>query len=72
MGDYANRIMHKLAAKDPGEPESIGGPRGCRVGRAGPGAEARYMDARIFERIVEPERGVMFPVPWSTTPATSR
>jgi hypothetical protein len=21
MGDYANRIMHKLAAKDPGEPE---------------------------------------------------
>ena len=65
MGDYANRIMHKLAAKDPGEPEfhqavhEVAGSVELALER-----NPRYMEARIFERIVEPERVVMFRVPW--------
>src|SRR6476660_8483651 len=65
MGDYANRIMHKLAAKDPGEPEfhqavhEVAGSVELALER-----NPRYLEARIFERIVEPERVVMFRVPW--------
>src|SRR6476620_4677966 len=65
MGDYANRIMHKLAAKDPGEPEfhqavhEVAGSVELALQR-----NPRYKDARVFERIVEPERVVMFRVPW--------
>jgi len=65
MGDYANRIMTRLASKDPGEPEfhqavrEVAGSVELALER-----NPRYREARIFERIVEPERVVMFRVPW--------
>ncbi|HJX08424.1 MAG TPA: NADP-specific glutamate dehydrogenase [Actinomycetota bacterium] len=65
MGDYANRIMTRLAAKDRSEPEfhqavnEVAGSVELALER-----NPRYQDARIFERIVEPERVVMFRVPW--------
>src|SRR3954467_10599689 len=65
MGDYANRIMTRLTSKDPGQPalhqagHGVAGPVELALER-----NPRYQDARIFERIVEPERVVMFRVPW--------
>src|SRR4051794_7852085 len=69
MGDYANRIMTRLASKDPGEPEfhqavrEVAGSVELALER-----NPRYQQARIFERIVEPERVVMFRVPWVDDP----
>src|SRR3982750_315996 len=65
MGDYANRIMTRLASKDPGQPEfhqaehEVAGSVELALER-----NPRYREAKIFERIVEPERVVMFRVPW--------
>jgi len=65
MGDYANRIMTKLAAKDPGEPEFHQAVREVAASvELALERNPRYQEARIFERLIEPERVVMFRVPW--------
>ena len=65
MGEYANRFMSQLVAKNPGEPEFH-----QAVHEVADSVELalqrnpRYVEAKIFERICEPERVVMFRVPW--------
>ena len=65
MGEYANRFMSQLMAKNPGEPEFH-----QAVHEVADSVELalqrnpRYVEAKIFERICEPERVVMFRVPW--------
>jgi len=65
MGEYANRFMSQLVAKNPGEPEFH-----QAVHEVADSVELalqrnpRYVAAKIFERICEPERVVMFRVPW--------
>jgi glutamate dehydrogenase (NADP+) len=65
MGEYVGRLMAQLVAKNPGEPEFH-----QAVQEVAESVELalqrrpRYMEAKIFERIVEPERVVMFRVPW--------
>ena len=65
MGEYANRFMSQLVAKNPGEPEFH-----QAVHELADSVELalqrnpRYVEAKIFERICEPERVVMFRVPW--------
>src|SRR5262245_897409 len=65
MGEYVGRLMAQLVAKNPGEPEFH-----QAVQEVAESVELalqrrpRYMETKIFERIVEPERVVMFRVPW--------
>src|SRR5436190_6601698 len=65
MGDYVNRLMAQLVAKNPGEPEFH-----RAVQEVAESVELaltrnpRYVDAKVFERTIEPERVVMFRVPW--------
>src|SRR5947208_1723308 len=65
MGEYVSRLMAQLVAKNPGEPEFH-----QAVQEVAESVELalqrnpRYVDAKIFERIIEPERVVMFRVPW--------
>src|SRR5881396_2639699 len=65
MGEYVSRLMAQLVAKNPGEPEFH-----QAVQEVAESVELalqrnpRYDDAKIFERIIEPERVVMFRVPW--------
>jgi glutamate dehydrogenase (NADP+) len=65
MGEYANRFMSQLMAKNPGEPEFH-----QAVHEVADSVELalqrnpRYVESKIFERICEPERVVMFRVPW--------
>ena len=65
MGDYVNRLMAQLVAKNPGEPEFH-----QAVQEVAESVELaltrnpRYVDAKVFERTTEPERVVMFRVPW--------
>ena len=65
MGDYVNRFMSQLVAKNPGEPEfhqavhEVAASVELALQR-----NPRYVDAKIFERMVEPERVVIFRVPW--------
>jgi glutamate dehydrogenase (NADP+) len=65
MGDYAKRFMSQLQARNPGEPEFHQAVREVAASvELALERNPRYVDARIFERIVEPERVVMFRVPW--------
>ena len=65
MGDYVNRLMAQLVAKNPGEPEfhqavqEVAESVELALAR-----NPRYVDAKVFERTIEPERVVMFRVPW--------
>ncbi len=65
MGEYANKLMAQLAAKNPGEPEFH-----QAVHEVAQSVELalrrnpRFVEAKVFERIVEPERVVIFRVPW--------
>src|SRR5438094_2052169 len=65
MGDYVNRLMAHLVAKRPGEPEfhqavqEVAESVELALAR-----NPRYIDAKVFERTIEPERVVMFRVPW--------
>ncbi len=65
MGDYVNRLMAQLVAKNPGEPEfhqavqEVAESVELALAR-----NPRYVDAKVFERTTEPERVVMFRVPW--------
>src|SRR5947207_4111386 len=65
MGDYVNRLMAHLVAKNPGEPEFH-----QAVQEVAESVELalqrnpRYLDEKVFDRLMEPERVVMFRVPW--------
>ncbi len=65
MSEYVSRLMAQVTAKNPGEPEFH-----QAVNEVAESVELalarnpRYVDARVFERIIEPERVIMFRVPW--------
>ncbi len=59
------RVMAQLVAKNPGEPEfhqavhEVAESVDLALAR-----NPRYVDAKLFDRMVEPERVIMFRVPW--------
>ena len=59
------RVMAQLVAKNPGEPEfhqavhEVAESVDLALAR-----NPRYVDAKLFDRMVEPERVLMFRVPW--------
>jgi len=63
--DYINSVVDGVIAKNPAEPEFH---QACRevIGSLSPVIERHpeYRSARLLERIVEPERVLMFRVPW--------
>ena len=65
MSDYVDRLMAEVVEKNPGEPEFH-----QAVQEVAPSIdllferEPMYRDAKLFERMIEPERVVMFRVPW--------
>jgi glutamate dehydrogenase (NADP+) len=65
MSEYVNRLMRQVVAKNPGEPEFH-----QAVHEVAESVELalirnpRFVDAKIFERILEPERVIIFRVPW--------
>jgi glutamate dehydrogenase (NADP+) len=65
MGAYVQSLMAQLVAKNPGEPEFH-----QAVQEVAESVELalernpRYTETKVFERILEPERVVMFRVPW--------
>lgn len=62
---YVDRVIEKIQQKDPHEPEFIQAVTEV-LNSLKPviDADPRYEEAAILERIVEPERVVMFRVPW--------
>ena len=65
MSEYATKLIAKVTAKNPGEPEFHQAVHEVIdsvdiVLQRNP----RYVDARILDRMVEPERVIMFRVPW--------
>src|SRR2546423_15197978 len=64
-GDYMEQVMSSVKAKKPAEPEFHQAVRevfdSLRLVLA---RHPEYQSARILERIVEPERVLMFRVPW--------
>jgi glutamate dehydrogenase (NADP+) len=65
MSDYVNEFMSELVAKNPGEPEFHQAAMEV-VESLAPVLERHpeYRKAKILERIAEPERVIMFRVPW--------
>ncbi len=65
MGSYLEQLMDDVIARNPGEPEfhqavrEVAGSVELIFER-----HPEYRDARILERIIEPERVLMFRVPW--------
>jgi len=65
LSDYVDRLMAEVVHKNPGEPEFH-----QAVQEVAPSIdllferEPVYRDAKLFERMIEPERVVMFRVPW--------
>ena len=65
MSEWANSFMEGLIAKNPGEKEFHQAAREVVDSLAiAMGRHPEYRDAKILERICEPERVVMFRVPW--------
>ena len=64
-GDYISEVMSLVKAKNPAEPEFHQAVQEVLESlRLVLQRHPEYMSARILERIVEPERVVMFRVPW--------
>jgi len=65
VSEYVSRLMAQVTAKNPGEPEFH-----QAVNEVATSVELalarhpRYVDASVFERMIEPERVIMFRVPW--------
>jgi glutamate dehydrogenase (NADP+) len=65
LSDYVNKLMTAVVAKNPGEPEfheavrEVAGSVELAIER-----DPRYRKAKIFERMLEPERVIIFRVPW--------
>jgi glutamate dehydrogenase (NADP+) len=65
MSEYVSRLMSDVEARNPGEPEFYQAVREVAesldlVFERSP----KYRDAKVFERMIEPERVIMFRVPW--------
>jgi glutamate dehydrogenase (NADP+) len=56
-------ILERIESRNPGEPEFIQAV-GEVIDTITPALEAEYVEARILERMAEPERVIMFRVPW--------
>ena len=65
MSDFTAKFMEKIKARDPHQPEFHQAVEEV-ADAIGPFIEAnpRYKEAKILERIAEPERVIMFRVPW--------
>jgi len=64
-GDYVTALMADVKAKNPAEPEFHQAVQEVAESVAPVlDKHAEYRHARIFERIIEPERVLMFRVPW--------
>ena len=64
-GDYIEEVMNQVKAKNPAEPEFHQAVQEVFESlRLVLTKHPEYKAARILERIVEPERVVMFRVPW--------
>lgn len=65
MGRHVGELLARVVERNPGEPEFHQAVREV-VGSLGPvlDREPRYSDARVLERMIEPERVVIFRVPW--------
>ena len=65
MGDYLTGLMEKVKAKNPAQPEFIQAVEEVVVS-LGPALDTHpeYRKAKIIERIAEPERVIIFRVPW--------
>jgi glutamate dehydrogenase (NADP+) len=65
LSDYVDRLIAEVVKKNPGEPEFH-----QAVQEVAPSIdllferEPMYRDAKLFERMIEPERIVIFRVPW--------
>jgi len=65
MSEYVTRLMAQVTAKNPGEPEfhqavhEVTESVDLALER-----NPRYVNARVLDRMVEPERVIMFRVPW--------
>ena len=66
MKDYASSLLADVKAKNPAEPEfHQAGAGSGRIARARAWTRhPEYRSAKVLERILEPERVVMFRVPW--------
>ncbi len=63
---YVDNVLERVKAKDPHQPEFIQATTEVLESlRPVVEADARYADAALLERIVEPERIVQFRVPWA-------
>ncbi len=73
MADHVARLMEDVKAKNPGEPEFHQAVEEVAESLA-PVLDARpeYRSARIMERLVEPERVILFRVPWVDDSGTVR
>src|SRR5664279_2046792 len=64
-GDYIEQVMIGVKAKNPAEPEFHQAVAEVFDSlRLVLGKHPEYQSARLLERIVEPERVIMFRVPW--------
>src|SRR5258708_17226537 len=64
-GDYIEQVMISVKAKNPAEPEFHQAVReGFDSLRLVLAKHPEYQSARLLDRIVEPERVIMFRVPW--------
>src|ERR1700730_104926 len=64
-GDYIEEVMNKVKSKNPAEPEFHQAVQEVLESlRLVLQKHAEYRSAKILERIVEPERVIMFRVPW--------
>ncbi len=66
MSSYVDRLMDDVVAKNPGEPEFYQAVREVATSvELVIERHPLYGDQKILERIIEPERVVMFRVPWT-------
>lgn len=65
MGRHVGELLARVVERNPGEPEFHQAVREV-VGSLGPvlDREPRYSEARVLERMIEPERVVIFRVTW--------
>ncbi|NLG35771.1 MAG: NADP-specific glutamate dehydrogenase [Lentisphaerae bacterium] len=70
---YTQEVLSQLQIRNPGEPEFIQAAREV-LETLEPAVERhkKYQTARILERIVEPERQIVFRVPWLDDAGTPR
>ena len=65
MSDYVSTLMTQVKAKNPAEPEFHQAVQEVAESvELATERNPRYTEAKVFERILEPERVVMFRVPW--------